>query len=303
MTLMVRSFAILVLSGFFSAVSAQLPPDILVDKHLIHADQLHAAKDFAAAFNVMQKIVALQKAHNLAVPDEFHFKYAQVALSADSMRIALESVTRYLAATGKEGQHYQEALKVMLKAEGNEVLSLDVIKAQGTCEGLPGGSSCWMALTNHSDCYVWNADLSPGQSVIWDGRCAGHVAEGEGTLTWYYIVDRNGSQTKKKGNESTGRLKSGKKEGKWVSSPLYTAFNAKRGHWSVAETYHFKGRKDILIVWWRGAAVTEAVRNVADIRSENFHHATIDLYIDGDTTERISIQGLDANWTIEICRS
>lgn len=116
---------LLILIRFFSVASAQLPPEIVADKHLIHAEQLHAAKDYAAAFEVMQKIIALQEKHNLTVPDDFHFKYARVALSADSNRIALESVSRYLSATGKEGQFYQEALKLMLRAEGNEVISAE----------------------------------------------------------------------------------------------------------------------------------------------------------------------------------
>ena len=283
--------------------SAELPPEILVDKHLIHAEQLHAAKDNAAAFDVMRKIIALQKEYSLAVPHEFHFKYAQVALAADSMRIALESVTRYLAATGKEGQHYQEALKVMLKAEGNEVLSPeefynDVIKAEGTCEGLPRGSSCWMELTNHPDCYFWNDDLSLGESFIWSGMCTGHAAEGEGTLTPYYLQQENGRQTKQKGRETTGRLKNGKKEGKWVWPPSYTSVVEGSGYWSVAETYHVNGRQGILIRW--AAITTKAVTNVTDLRSENPHDAYIYLYSDGDDTERFSLQNLDANWTVEI---
>ena len=60
-----RSFFIVVLLGSFTLASAQLPPEILVDKHLIEAEQLHAAKDYAGAFKVMEKILALQKEHNL----------------------------------------------------------------------------------------------------------------------------------------------------------------------------------------------------------------------------------------------
>jgi len=33
------------------------------------------------------------------------------------------------------------------------------IKAEETCVGKPVGSSCWMALANHPECYVWNDDL------------------------------------------------------------------------------------------------------------------------------------------------
>ena len=45
----------------------------MVDKHLIQAEQLYAAKDYAGAFKEMKKIVALQKEHNLTLSDEFHF--------------------------------------------------------------------------------------------------------------------------------------------------------------------------------------------------------------------------------------
>ena len=92
----IKSFFIIVLLGFFTVASAQLPPEIMADKYLIHAEQLYAAKDYAEAFNVMKKIIELQKEHNLALPDEFHFKYACAALAADSTRIALESVNEYL---------------------------------------------------------------------------------------------------------------------------------------------------------------------------------------------------------------
>ena len=203
-------------------VAAELPPEILADKYLIHAEQLHAAKDYAGAFEVMEKIIALQKEHNLKLPDEFHFKYAHVALSADSMQIALDSVSKYLSATGKEGKFYNEALALLLKAEGHEVMSEedfynDVIKTQGTCDGLPKGSKCWMALTNHPECYVWNDELIEGESAIWTGKCSGHVPDGKGTLTWYYIYkDKDGEQTKRKHEEHTGHFQKGKEHGQWV---------------------------------------------------------------------------------------
>ena len=82
-----KSLFVLFLSGFFTVTSGQLPPEIQADKYLIHAEQLHAVKDYAAAFDVMQKIVVLQKEHSLTVAEDFHFKYARLALAADSMRI------------------------------------------------------------------------------------------------------------------------------------------------------------------------------------------------------------------------
>ena len=303
---LIRTTCIVILFGSFSIASAELPPEILVDKYLIHAEQLHDAKDYAAAFDVMQKIVALQKEHNLTVSDDFHFQYAQVALAADSTRLSLESVTRYLAATGKEGQHYQEALKVMLKAEGNEVISSedfynDVIKAQGTCEGLPEGSSCWMPLTNHPDCYVWNDHLSPGESVIWNGRCAGHVAEGEGTLTWYQIRQENGRETKQKGRESSGRLKNGKKEGRWVWE--YTTrdeYGSTYGNF-VVETYYAGGRiHGPSISKNRFAKRTDTYGDEygTGLGAEDPYGVDVYLFVDGEETDKWgAVQ--DADWTIE----
>ena len=220
---MIRSIFVLFSLGFFTVVSAQLPPKIMADKHLIHAEQLYAAKDYAEAFKVMKKIIALQQEHSLTLSDEFHFKYAQVALSADSTRIALESVTRYLSATGDEGQFYKEALALMLKAEGNEVMTAEdfyneVIKAEGTCGGLPKGSKCWMELTNHPECYVWNDDLSEGETAIWTGQCSGHLPDGKGTLTWENVYN----EKKKKLQVLTGTFQKGKRQGHWTEQYYYS---------------------------------------------------------------------------------
>ena len=227
-------------------VAAELPPEILADKYLIHAEQLHAAKDYAGAFKVMEKIIALQKEHNLKLSDEFHFKYAHVALSADSTRIALESVSKYLSATGKEGKFYNEALALLLKAEGHEVMSEedfynDVIKTQGTCkELLPIGSGCWMELTNHPECYVWNGMYSEGDAVVWAGKCSGHVPDGKGTLTWYYYKDKDKDKDKdekRKYKEHTGHFQKGKEEGKWVKQTYYSD-----GPPEVYETSYVNGK-------------------------------------------------------------
>ena len=208
----IRGFFIVFLLGFSGASSAQLPPEIVADKYLIHAEQLHTAKDFAGAFEVMRKIVALQEAHKLELPDDFHFKYARVALAADSMKIALESVSKYLSATGKDGQFYNEALVLLLKAEGNQVepevdFYNDVIKADGTChDALPEGTGCWKELTKPPECYVWDDHFRQGQIAIWNGKCSGHRPDGKGTLTWYSTeLDKLGKQVHGIEKESTGR--------------------------------------------------------------------------------------------------
>ena len=275
---MVRSFFIAVLLGFFTVASAQLPPKIMADKHLIHAEQLYAAQDYVEAFKVMEKIIALQKEHNLTLSDEFHLKYAKVALSVDSTRIALESVTRYLSATGEEGQFYQEALTLLLKAEGNYVMTAEdfyneVIKTEGTCDGLPKGSSCWMELTNHPECYAWNSDLQESETWIWAGKCSGHLPEGKGTLTIEYISHRDAEGKPRTSKlQTTGSFQKGKQHGKWVSHSGFgetTYVNGiKHGYWSFridsSSNTDFGTREGIFLdgkfsqrQWWYGYRRTD----------------------------------------------
>ena len=107
--------------GCFTAAAAQLPPEIMADRYLVEAEQLIAKQDYKQALELMNKIIALQEEHKFAVPDVFHFKYAQVALSAGTNQAAIDAVNRYLAAAGREGQFYREALEILVQAEQEEV--------------------------------------------------------------------------------------------------------------------------------------------------------------------------------------
>ena len=233
----ISSFFIVVLLGFFTVVSAQLPPEIMADKYLIEAEQLHAKEDYAGAFKIMEKILALQKAHNLTLPDEFHFKYARVALSADSIKIAFESVNKYLSATGREGEFYKEALTLLIEAEGTQ------ISAEETCTGKPLGSSCWMALADRPECYFWNPNLQKDETATWSGKCSGNMAQGEGTLTMEYTWGtRYNSSTRehepaKQVLTATGAFQKGKMQDQWVERDNYRVYEGpykdgkKHGQW------------------------------------------------------------------------
>ena len=113
----ISSIFVLFSLGFFTVASAQLPPEIMVDKHLLEAEQLIEKKDYVGAFKQMNQIVGLQKEHNLTLPEAFLFKYAQVALKAGSLRTTLDAVQKYLVTAGKKGQFYKEALALLNKAE------------------------------------------------------------------------------------------------------------------------------------------------------------------------------------------
>ena len=86
------------------------------------------------------------------------------------------------------------------------------IKAEGTCDGLTKGSSCWMELANHPECYVWNEYLSEGETATWSGKCAGHLPAGKGTIIWTY----SGRDSFKITETGTGHLQKGKFHGQWI---------------------------------------------------------------------------------------
>ena len=113
----VGSVLIAVSLGIFTEATAQLPPEIMADRYLVQAERLMKEKDFKAALEAMEKIVALQKEHDLKLPDGFHFKYAQIAMSAGLLDAAIDAVSRYLVAAGRTGKFYREALELLDQAE------------------------------------------------------------------------------------------------------------------------------------------------------------------------------------------
>ena len=97
--------------------NAQLPPEILVDRHLVRVDRLLAMDDAGAAYSVMNAIIALQQEHNLVLPDDFYYQHAHVAFADGHNERAIASVNQYLLAAGRNGAFYREALELLDSAE------------------------------------------------------------------------------------------------------------------------------------------------------------------------------------------
>ena len=145
---LIGSVLVAVLLGGFTEAVAQLPPEIMADRYLVQAERLMKEKDFKAALEAMEKIVALQKEHDLKLPDGFHFKYAQIAMSAGLIEAAIEAVSRYLVAAGREGKFYREALELLdqaekRQAEGTPILPEMVVIPEGSFQmGCVSGLDC-----------------------------------------------------------------------------------------------------------------------------------------------------------------
>ena len=100
-----------------AARSTQLPPEILVDRRLLRVERLLAADNHQAAHDVMNEIFALEREHDVALPAEFPFRFAQVAFAAGLAETAVEHVNEYLLAAGRDGEFYRAALELLDTAE------------------------------------------------------------------------------------------------------------------------------------------------------------------------------------------
>ena len=238
--------------------AGQLPPEMRLDEYLMEAEMLSEEKDHKGALEALGRIVALQKEHNLKLPEEFPFRYAQAAMAAGSYQAAIDSVNRYLSVVGREGKHYREALAVRVKsrralrapagtvvpdavrreratpsaAEGVAAREKTAAEArpawESICDGSEESPSCWKELESHPGCYVWNPNVPEARSVTWTGNCVDWRAEGSGRLHW-----EGGSEWCCGHAESTGLLRGGKHTGQWIVR--YDDPTGKRPFHSVAE--------------------------------------------------------------------
>ena len=98
----------------------ELPPEILADKYLRQAEQLVRDKDYPGARQALEKLLALQQEHGLEPDPEDHFRYARIWSAAGAPERAMEAAVRYLQIRGREAEHYEEALDLINRAEGEQ---------------------------------------------------------------------------------------------------------------------------------------------------------------------------------------
>ena len=97
---------------------AQLPPPILLDSALLRAEEFVRTDDHAGALAAMDQIDALQATHELVPPPDYHYRYARVWRALANWERSQAAAVRYLALTGREGEHYLDALTLMNRAIG-----------------------------------------------------------------------------------------------------------------------------------------------------------------------------------------
>lgn len=116
----VRLYAV-VLMGIVSVsiVSAQLPPEIQVDRLLVQAERETEEGTHWFAADTLEQALQMYQEHGLEIPTAFWIRYAQAMQAAGLHEAAVEASTRYLLEAGREGEHYQTALRLLDEAEND----------------------------------------------------------------------------------------------------------------------------------------------------------------------------------------
>ena len=172
-----------------------------MDLYLLEARKAVEQQDFDEARKTLERLYSLAMMPGQAHPEVFYFQIAQVARRAGYQTRAAQFATRYLETAGREGEHYSDALELLAVAQA------ETFHADRTCEGKEEGSACWLELSSHPSCHVWNPKLQERETASWSGECQDGLAQGAGTLTWKRPVDET---------ESTGYLVNGKRQGRWT---------------------------------------------------------------------------------------
>ena len=110
---------LLILVLNLTLTAAALPPDVEADRLLVRAEQFINNNNFAQAASTLEEILTLQQQHNLEIPVDFYFKYAEIVLNSDDQERgekAYLAVTHYLETAGRAGEHYQQALELYNQA-------------------------------------------------------------------------------------------------------------------------------------------------------------------------------------------
>ena len=116
--------SLLLLTLGAAGLMAQFPPEVQADRYTVQAQLALEEQDYAGARVALEKILELKAQHDLLVPAEFYFQYADVLQRTGAAAVALENVRHYLERVGREGQSYMAALKLMARLE-REIAELE----------------------------------------------------------------------------------------------------------------------------------------------------------------------------------
>ena len=221
---MTRALLVAALLALAAPAGAQLPPQILLDQLVLRTERLVEADDLDAAVDAMEEALALAVERELELPANFRFVQARTEFAVGLLAAAKESVTEYLTVIGREAESYVKA--VALLEDVDRILER---RNATECSPLPEGSACWMELTSHPGCYVWNPAPQATETATWTGECSAGFAEGPGTVTWTYRDGEQEHEASRRFGQPHGESVMRDSEG-WVDEGPFR-FGKRHGDW------------------------------------------------------------------------
>ncbi len=98
-------------------LSQELSPEIRIDRLLVQAERESANGEYWSGAVTLERVLEVYNEHGLAIPADFWFRHAGALQEAGLHEQAVEASTRYLREAGREGEHYQAALRILDAAE------------------------------------------------------------------------------------------------------------------------------------------------------------------------------------------
>lgn len=126
-TILYSAFAALLLS---SGSLFALPADIEADRLVLAAEEKIAQQDFESAKGYLQRVTPLK----VEPKPTYHFLYGQVMLHEGSLEKAGEQLTEYVQKVGREGEHYDAALRMLTQIEEQLQSRQDVSDSRGSAD-------------------------------------------------------------------------------------------------------------------------------------------------------------------------
>lgn len=235
---------VLLLLATAPAGGFQLPPEIQLDRLVLRSERLVEADDLDAVVVAMDEAFALAAENELELPPGLRFEHARVAFAVGLLEVTKASVTEYLAMAGRDGESYDDALALL-----EDVDRILERRNAPECSPLPDGPACWMELTSHVECYVWNPAPQAAETAIWTGECSAGFAQGPGTLTWTYRDGEQEHEGNRRYGQPHGQSEVRGSEG-WAEEGLHR-FGTRQGTWTektaagdVLEGPYVAGRED-----------------------------------------------------------
>ena len=132
-----KSLAMVLFWLLLSAVvmALQLPPEIQADRYLLDAERAIQEQDFQGAKTAMDRILELQGSMTWSSRRNFLSVTPRCWRGLSYTTKQVELVTQYLMLTGRDGEHYRDALELLSDAEAAKADAEAAAEAAGRPAG------------------------------------------------------------------------------------------------------------------------------------------------------------------------